>query len=221
MTNEMNQFFYTMMEFFLQLIPGVVTTVELFVLTLVIAIPLGVVFALGRISRFKIIARITGFYIWVMRGTPLMLQLIFFYFGAINLGLNVNRFIVTLVVFALNYGAYFAEIFRAGIQAVDKSQYEGADVLGLSSWQTMRYIILPQAIKKVLPPLANEVITLVKDTTLAQVVGVVELFATVKITVVREFVIYPFVVAAIFYLIFTQLITKLFIRLEKYYAYYE
>ncbi|MBU0744759.1 MAG: amino acid ABC transporter permease [Gammaproteobacteria bacterium] len=207
--------------FLLQLVPGLLVTVEIFTFTLLIAIPLGVIFALGKISRFKIVVHIIDLYVWIMRGTPLMLQLIFFYFGAINIGLNLSRFVVVLVVFVLNYAAYFAEIFRAGIQAVDRSQYEGADVLGLSFWQTMRYIILPQAIKKILPPLANEIITLVKDTTLAQVVGVVELFATVKVTVIRDFVIYPFIIAALFYLMFTQIITKLVAVLERYYAHYE
>ncbi|MDR1057599.1 MAG: amino acid ABC transporter permease [Coxiellaceae bacterium] len=207
--------------FFVQLMPGLKVTLGLFILTLLFSIPLGIILAIGRVSSFRMLAPVISFYIWVMRGTPLMLQLIFFYFGAMHLGLNCGRFFASVVVFVLNYAAYFAEIFRAGIQAIDKSQYEGADVLGLNFWQTIYFIVLPQAIKKILPPLSNEVINLIKDTTLAQSIGVVEMFATLKVTVIRDFVIYPFIVAAGFYLVFTQLITKLFARLEKYYAYYE
>jgi len=209
------------MTFFLQLIPGILVTLELFILTLLFSIPLGMILAISRVGHFKIIAQIVGFYVWIMRGIPLMLQLIFFYFGAIHLGLTCDRFLAAAVVFVLNYAAYFAEIFRAGIQAIDRSQYEGADVLGLNFWQIIRYIILPQGIKKVLPPLSNEVINLIKDTTLAQAIGVIEMFTTIKIIVARDFIVYPFVAAAIFYLIFTQLITKLFVKMEKYYAYYE
>jgi len=208
-------------DFLWQLAPGLIVTLELFFLTLIGSIPLGMMLALGRISRFKTLARIIGFYIWIMRGTPLLLQLIFFYFGAINLGFGFDRLTASVIVFVLNYAAYFAEIFRAGIQAVDRFQYESADVLGLNSYQATRYIILPQAIKKILPPFANEVITLVKDTTLAQVIGVIDMFAAVKIVVVRDFVVYPFAAAATFYLAFTQLITKFFVKLEKYYAYYK
>jgi polar amino acid transport system permease protein len=213
--------FIILIDFLLQLLPGIVATLELFILTLACAIPLGIVLALGRISRFKVIVRIVGFYIWIMRGTPLMLQLIFFYFGAIHVGINVNRFVAAVLVFVLNYAAYFAEIFRAGIQAVPCEQYEAAVVLGASRWRVAWAVILPQATKKILPPLANEVITLVKDTALAQVIGVLELFAAVKITVVRDFVLYPFAVAAAFYLIFTHVMTKLFARLEKHYGYYK
>ncbi len=221
MLNELSKYFVDTGEFLLQLVPGLVVTLELFFFTLLGSVPLGMLLALGRISRCKILVKIIGFYIWLMRGTPLLLQLIFFYFGGIHLGFGFDRLTASIVVFVFNYAAYFAEIFRAGIQAVDKSQYESSDVLGLNSYQAMRYIILPQAIKKILPPFANEVITLVKDTTLAQIIGVIDMFAAVKITVVRDFVIYPFAAAAAFYLVFTQFITKLFERLEKYYAYYE
>lgn len=124
-----------------QIIPGIVTMLELFALTLLLSMPLGMILALGKISQSKIIVPIIGFYIWIMRGTPLLLQLIFFYFGAIHLGLNLSRFAAAVIIFALNYAAYFAEIFRAGIQAVDKSQREAAAILGFTPWQIMFHII--------------------------------------------------------------------------------
>ena len=221
MINELNQYLIETGSFLLQLVPGLLVTLELFLFTILGSIPLGMILALGRLSRFKNLAKIIGFYIWVMRGTPLLLQLIFFYFGATHLGFGFNRLTASVIVFVLNYAAYFAEIFRAGIQDVDRFQYESADILRLNAYQTIRYVILPQAIKKILPPFASEVITLVKDTTLAQVIGVVDMFAAVKIVVVRDFVIYPFIAASVFYLTFTQLITKLFLKLERYYAYYK
>lgn len=220
MLNDLSRYLMDGANFISQLMPGLVVTLKIFFFTLLGSIPLGVVLALGKISRFKIISCVVGFYIWIMRGTPLLLQLIFFYFGMISLGFGMDRLTASTIVFVLNYSAYFAEIFRSGIQSIDRSQYESANILGLNYYQTMRFIILPQAVKRILPPFANEVITLVKDTTLAQVIGVVDIFAAVKIAVIRDFVIYPFVAAAVFYLVFIQIITRFFAKLERYYEYY-
>jgi polar amino acid transport system permease protein len=207
--------------FFEQILPGVKVALELFSLTLIFSIPLGVIIAMGRLSSLKIIAQVSRIYIYIVRATPLMLQLIFVYFGLGSLGLNIDRFLVAVITFVLNYAAYFAEIFRSGIQSIERSQFESAEVLGLSYWQTMRYIILPQTIKRILPPIGNEVISLIKDTSLAQVIGVVEIFTVVKITATRDFVIYPFLIAAVFYLLMTYIFTRIFMSLEKYYNYYE
>ncbi|HBC71667.1 MAG TPA: amino acid ABC transporter permease [Coxiellaceae bacterium] len=206
---------------FWQILPGIKVVFELFILTMVFSIPLGIILAIGRLSNCKILSKSIQIYIWVMRGTPLMLQLIFVYFGMGNLGINIERFPAAVITFVLNYAAYYAEIFRSGIQSIERSQFEGAEVLGLNYWQTMRHIILPQTLKRVLPPIGNEVVTLIKDTSLAQVIGIVEVFTIVKITAAREFVIYPFLIAATFYLIMTYIFTKVFDALEKHYAYYE
>lgn len=205
----------------LQLLPGALLALKLFIFTIIFSIPLGIMLAIGRLAKFEPLAKTVQFYIWIIRGTPLMLQLIFAYFGIASFGLGLDRFYAALITFVLNYSAYFAEIFRGGIQAIDRSQYEGAEVLGLRKWQIMYRIILPQTIKIVLPALSNEFISLIKDTSLAQVIGIVEIFTLVKITASRDFVIYPFIVAAAFYLIMTLLITKIFEIMEKYYTYYE
>jgi polar amino acid transport system permease protein len=208
-----------MTDLLTQMLPGIITALEIFALTLVFSIPLGIIFALGRLTKIKIIAQAVQFYIWVVRGTPLMLQLIFVYFGLGN-EFSINRFVAVIITFVLNYAAYFAEIFRGGIQSIDRSQFESGEVLGLNYWQTFYWIILPQTIKRVLPPISNEVIALVKDTSLAQVIGIIEVFTIVRITAARDFVVYPFLVAAIFYLLMTYFITKAFELLEKRYAYY-
>lgn len=210
-----------MTEVISQILAGITTTLEIFALTLFFSLPLGVVVALGRLSKYKIVSGLTQFYIWSMRGTPLMLQLIFVYFGLGSLGLNIPRFFAVVLTFVVNYAAYFAEIFRGGIQTIDRVQFESSETLGLSYWQTMKKVILPQAIKRVLPPVSNEVIALIKDTSLAQIIGIIEIFSWVKITAARDFVLYPFLIAAIFYLLMTYLITNLFNRLESYYTYYQ
>ena len=209
------------MLFLEQLLPGALAALELFIVTLIFSIPFGILLAMGRLCKFKSIAKTIQIYIWVIRGTPLMLQLLFVYFGLGSSGLNIDRFYAALITFVFNYAAYFAEIFRAGIQSIDRSQYESAAILGLNYWQTMYRIVLPQTIKRILPPIANEVITLIKDTSLAQVIGVLELFSMVKIAAARDFAIYPFFVAAIFYLVMTYIITSIFEYLERRYSYYQ
>ena len=203
---------------------GALVTLKLFVITLVLSVPLGLALALARISRFKWLSRLVEAYIWLMRGTPLMLQLLFIYFAlpfVPVVGVRLPDFSAAVVAFALNYAAYFAEIFRAGIQSVDRGQYEGAKVLGLSYSQTMRRIVLPQMVRTILPPVSNETITLVKDTSLIYVLALNDLLRAARGIVQRDFTITPFVVAAAFYLIMTLVLTWIFNRLEKKYAKYD
>jgi len=203
------------------MLEGTVATLQVFFITIIFSIPLGLILALGRISKLKLLRDIIGLYIWVLRGTPLMLQLFFVYYGLPNFGITLDSMTASYVAFVLNYAAYFGEIFRGGIQSIDKGQFEGAKVLGFTYWQTMRKIILPQVVKRVLAPVSNETITLVKDTALVNVIGVGELLRATKIAVSRDAVTSPFVVAAIFYLVMTFVLTKMFQYLEKRYAVYE
>ena len=189
-----------------------------------LAVPLGLALALMRISRFKLVSGLVNGYIWLMRGTPLMLQMLFIYFAlpfVPVIGIRLPDFPAAIVAFTLNYAAYFAEIFRSGIQSVGRGQYEAARVLGMSYGQTMRRIILPQVVKRILPPMSNETITLVKDTSLIYVLAMNDLLRAARGIVQRDFTTMPFVVAAAFYLIMTLVLTWGFMRLEKRYAVYE
>ena len=185
---------------------GFGVTLQIFFLTLVGSLPLGVVVALARMSRVKPIAWIMKFYISVMRGTPLMLQMFFIYFApyyifGIPLSME-SKFSATIVAFIINYAAYFAEIYRSGIQSIPRGQYEAAEVLGYSRLQTFMKIVLPQVIKRILPAMGNEIITLVKDTSLAFAIGVAEMFSTAKALVASQVSMLPFVFAAVFYWVF-------------------
>ncbi|TAH47671.1 MAG: amino acid ABC transporter permease [Betaproteobacteria bacterium] len=203
---------------------GSVVTLRLFVITLALAVPLGLALALVRISRFTVASQAVNAYIWLMRGTPLMLQLLFIYYAlpfVPVVGIRLPDFPAAIVAFALNYAAYFAEIFRAGIQSIDRGQYEGAKVLGFTYGQTMRRIVLPQVVKRILPPMSNETITLVKDTSLIYVLALNDLLRAARGIVQRDFTITPFVVAAGFYLLMTLVLTWLFQRLEKRHAVYD
>lgn len=202
------------------LISGLATTLEIFIITLIASIPLGVVIALGRLSNIKIVSRIIQSYILVMRGTPLMLQLIFVFFGLPYVGIALDRNTAALVAIILNYTAYFAEIFRGGIESIDVGQYEGATVLGLSKMRTLTRIILPQVIKIVLPSVANEVINLVKDTSLVYVVGLGELLRAGRVASNRDASIVPFIAVGGIYLLIIMILTEGFKRLEKRYSYY-
>lgn len=212
------------MEYVSSLLPfmlqGTVITLQLFFLALIMALPLGVIFALSRLSKFKPLNIFMQFYIWVFRGTPLLLQLFFIYFGLGIVGVNMDRFVAAVVAFVLNYSAYLAEIYRSGIQSIDRGQYEAADVLGLSRWQTLNKIILPQMFKRVIPPIGNEVINLVKDTALIYAIGISELLRVAKIAASRDFSFVPFIVAGLFYLIMTAVIQQFFKWLESRYDYY-
>ena len=203
---------------------GFGVTLQIFFLTLVGSLPLGVVVALARMSRVKPIAWIMKFYISVMRGTPLMLQMFFIYFApyyifGIPLSME-SKFSATIVAFIINYAAYFAEIYRSGIQSIPRGQYEAAEVLGYSRLQTFMKIVLPQVIKRILPAMGNEIITLVKDTSLAFAIGVAEMFSTAKALVASQVSMLPFVFAAVFYWVFNFVVEVELGRVEKKMGYY-
>lgn len=204
-----------------QLVQGFGTTLKIFILTLIMSIPLGLIIALGRISKLGFIRWITGIYVLIMRGTPLMLQIIFIFFGLPLLDIGISRFLAAILALVLNYGAYFAEIFRSGIQSIDKGQYEGAYVLGLSNKHIFFRIILPQAFKRILPPVSNEIITLVKDTALIYVVGLDELLKVGTIALNRTASLFPLVIVGAIYLLFIGLLTKILSNVEKKFSYYE
>ena len=203
------------------ILQGAEVTLTIFVITLVLSLPLGGLAALGRISTFTPLRYLMEFYVWVMRGTPLMLQLLFVYFALPLVGIRLPDFAAALLAFTLNYAAYFAEIFRAGIQAIPKGQYEAAAALGLKHWQMMRYVIFPQVLRVVLPPISNETINLVKDTSLIYILAMNDLLRVARTIVQREFDMTPFLIAGIFYLAMTAVLTWAFKKLEKKYGSYE
>ncbi|MDD6796281.1 MAG: amino acid ABC transporter permease [Clostridiaceae bacterium] len=211
----------TMMQLMPQLLVGLLTTLKMFIFTLVLSIPLGIVVALFRTSKIKLLKGITGFYILIMRGTPLLLQIVFIFFGLPLVGIAFDRFPAALIAFVLNYGAYFAEIFRGGILSIDKGQYEGGEVLGLSSTDIFFRIILPQGFKNVLPPIANEIITLVKDTALVYVVGLDELLRIGQIATNKLSSLVPLFLVGVIYLILIGVLTKVLGKVEEKFSYYE
>ncbi len=207
------------------LLGGLAVSVEIFILTLLIALPLGFVIALGRLSRNRLVAAALRVYISVVRGTPLMLQIMFVYFAPyilFRLPLShYPRFLATVLAFALNYAAYFAEIYRGGILSIDRGQHEAAAALGFAKGQTFFRIILPQVVKRVIPAIGNEVITLVKDTSLAFTIAVTEMFTIAKQLSSSNTTMTPLVAAGVFYYIFNFLVAWAMERLEKHYSYYE
>jgi polar amino acid transport system permease protein len=204
-----------------QVLEGLKMTLQVFILTLVLSIPLGVIVSLGRLSKNKILNKVTGFYVLIMRGTPLLLQIVFIFFGLPVIGIAFDRFPAAILAFTLNYAAYFAEIFRAGISSIDEGQYEGAKVLGFPQKYIFFRIVLPQALKRILPAAANEVITLVKDTALVYVVGLDELLKIGKIASNTEASLMPLLIVGIIYLLLIAIFTELLKKLEKRYSYYQ
>mgnify|MGYP001059869115 CR=1 FL=1 len=207
-----------------QLSEGFLVTVEIFALTLLFSLPLGMLVAFGRMSRCKIVKLIAKLYISVMRGTPLMLQIIVVYFGPyymfrLKMGTG-YRFPAVIIAFVINYAAYFAEIYRSGIESMPKGQYEAAEVLGYSKAQTFVRIILPQVIKRVLPSITNETITLVKDTSLAFTIGVTEMFTMAKALASGQVSMLPYAFAALFYYILNLVVAFIMERIEKKMNYY-
>ena len=198
---------------------GLVLTLQVFVTTLVGALPLGVVVALCRMSRFKPLALITRFYISVMRGTPLMLQLMALMFGPYYLfGLQMGpdwKYWACSIGFIINYAAYFGEIYRSGLQSIPRGQYEAAEVLGYTRAQTFMKIILPQVAKRILPAMSNEVITLVKDTSLAFVVGIMEMFTQAKALAASQVSMVPYLLAGVIYWVFNFIVEMILTRIEK------
>lgn len=207
-----------------QMLEGTLMSLRIFFSTLLFSLPLGLLVALGRMSKNPIINLPVRFYILVMRGTPLMLQLLFVYYGLPfipGIGVRLDDFPAAVFAFVLNYAAYFCEIFRAGIQAVPKGQYEAARTLGMNYVQTMRRIVLPQVFRLILPPVSNETITLVKDTSLIYVLAMNDLLRTTRNLVQRDFSITPFLVAGVFYLLMTLVLTYGFNKLERKYSRYD
>lgn len=208
-----------------QLANGFLTTLAIFFLTLLGSLPLGLLVCFGRRSRFAPLRWLVSVYISIMRGTPLMLQLMVVYFAP-NLMFGWRapaRFTATIIAFIINYAAYFCEIFRAGVESISVGQYEAAEVLGYTKAQTFVHIILPQMVKRVIPPVTNEVITLVKDTSLASIIGTVEMF-----TLAKQIAVAPhspgmltFAVAAVFYYVFNYVVAFGMARAEKALAYYQ
>lgn len=208
----------------LQLAKGMGVTIEIFFLTLLFSLPLGLVLSFGRMARNGLVRGISKFYISLMRGTPLMLQLIVVYFAPYYVfGLRIGsgyRFTAVILAFVLNYAAYFAEIYRSGIEAMPVGQYEAAKVLGYGKGQTFFKIILPQVFKRILPPVTNETITLVKDTSLAFVLAEAEMFTLAKQIAAKQTSIMPLMAAGIFYYIFNLAVASFMEYLEKRYGYY-
>lgn len=206
------------------LVDGLGLSAWIFVVTLVGSLPLGIVVALCRMSSFKPLSLLAQFYISILRGTPLMLQLMAFMFGPYYLlGMNMGtdwKFGACAVGFILNYSAYFAEIYRSGIQSIPKGQYEAALVLGYSRSQTFFKIVLPQVIKRILPAMGNEIITLVKDTSLAFVLGMAEMFSVAKALAAGNVSMIPYAIAALIYWVFCLFIEFILGRVEKKLAYY-
>lgn len=203
------------------MLEGTLTSIRIFFLTLIFSLPLGFVVAKGRMSRNWLLRSIVNLYIQIMRGTPLILQLIFVYFAPFYVfGVSYDRFTAVIIAYVVNYSAYFAEIYRSGLQSIEKGQYEASRVLGFSRAHTFFFIVLPQVIKRILPSLGNEVITLVKDTALAQTIGVAELFRVAQNASAREFSTVPIFVAGIFYFVMNFIVSKVFDLFEKKLSYY-
>ena len=204
------------------MLKGSIMNIKIFGLTLLFALPLGFIVAKGRMSKIKIVKALVNIYIQIMRGTPLILQLIFVYFAPYYIfGVSYDRFTAVIISFVINYAAYFAEIYRSGLQAIDKGQYEASKVLGFSKLYTFFHIILPQVFKIILPALAGEVITLVKDTALAQTIGVAELFRAAQNAASREFSTMPIFIAGVFFFVMNYLVSKFFNIVEAKINYYE
>lgn len=202
------------------MLEGLKITLSVFFITLIISIPLGVTISFLRLSKNKIIRQIANLYILIMRGTPLLLQLVFVFFGLPLMGIIFDRFDAVIVAFSLNYAAYFAEIFRGGIESIDKGQYEGAFVLGFSKFEMYRKIIFPQVIKIVLPAMSNEVITLIKDTAIVYAIGLNDILRIAQIAQNQQASILPLIEAGVVYLILISILTMVFKRIENKYAYY-
>jgi polar amino acid transport system permease protein len=203
------------------ILKGSILTLQLYFVTIIFAIPLGIILALMKISKYRTLQLAIGFYTWVFRGTPLLLQLFFTYYGLSIFGINLPPFTAASITFIINYSAYLTEIYRAGIESIDKGQYEASKALNMNYFQTMRRIILPQVVRRTIPPTCNEAISLVKDTALVVVLGMGDLLRSAKELFSRDFAITPFVIAAVVYLLMTTVIVYFFKKLEVRYSIYE
>ena len=202
------------------LLAGTWMTLKVFFWTLVLAMPLGVLVSLGEMSNIKPLKWLVEFYVWIMRGTPLLLQLIFVFYGLPIIGIVFPRYEAALFAFVLNYAAYFAEIFRGGLQSISEGQFEAAQVLRLSRFQTMTHIIIPQVIKIVLPSIGNEVINLIKDSSLVYVIGLGDLLRAGNVAMARDVTLVPLVLVGVIYLFLISLCAFFQKKIEKYFSYY-
>ena len=202
------------------MIDGLKITLSIFFITLIIAIPFGIIIAFLRLSKNRIINQIAKIYILVMRGTPLLLQLIFIFFGLPLLGIVFDRYTAAIVAFSLNYAAYFAEIFRGGIKSINKGQYEASLVLGFDKLTMYKRIVFPQVTKSILPAMSNEIITLIKDTAIVYTIGLNDILRIAQIAQNQQASLMPLVQAAIIYLILVSILTQAFKVFEKRYSYY-
>lgn len=227
----------------LSLFEGLGTTLKIFALTLVFALPLGLVISFGSMSKISPIKWLIKLFIWIIRGTPLMLQLIVIYYGPGLIGSAAtervlagstsifdrffsnwecfDRFLAVIIAFVINYACYFSEIYRGGIESIAKGQYEAGQVLGLSKVQVFFKIVLPQVIKRIIPPMSNEIITLVKDTSLARIIMVYELIWNAQVFIKSDGLLWPLFYTAVFYLAFCGILTILFGYIEKKFNYYK
>ncbi|MBE7014112.1 MAG: amino acid ABC transporter permease [Ruminococcaceae bacterium] len=206
----------------MSLIQGLGTTMKIFSLTLLMALPLGLLISLGAMSKFKVIKFPLKMLIWVIRGTPLMLQLIIFGLGPGLIGIvGMDMFLAVIIAFVLNYACYFAEIFRGGIESISKGQYEAGAVLGYTRIQIFMRIILPQVIKRIIPPMGNEFLTLIKDTSLANTIMIYEITWNAKRMMNSEHILWPLFYSGLFYLILCGIVTVIFNYIEKKLDYYQ
>lgn len=207
----------TFLNVTLDLLTGFGTTIKLFALTLVFSLPLGLIFSFCSMSKIKPISALMKLFIWIIRGTPLMLQLIVVFYGpGLIFGWNgLERFPAVLIAFVINYSCYFSEIYRGGIESIPKGQYEAGQVLGMTKTQIFFKIVLLQVIKRIIPPMSNEIITLVKDTSLARIIAVYEVIWSAQVYIKSEGLIWPLFYTGAFYLIFNGLLTVVFRKIEK------
>lgn len=206
----------------LDLLNGFLSTLQLFGLTLLFSLPLGLIICFGSMSRFKPLRWLVRTFVWIIRGTPLLLQLIIVYYGPgliFNAGL-LPRFSAALIAFIINYSCYFSEIYRGGIESIPKGQYEAGQVLGMTKAQIFFKVVLLQVIKVIVPPMSNEIITLVKDTSLARIIAVYEIIWTAQVYIKMEGLIWPLFYTGAFYLAFSGLLTLLFGFIEKKLSYF-
>jgi polar amino acid transport system permease protein len=218
----MNSFFNTFLPITMDLMAGFRETLKLFSLTLLFSLPLGLLISFGSMSKFKPLCWLVRTFVWIIRGTPLMLQLIVIYYGP---GLMfqmplMDRFLAALVAFVINYACYFSEIYRGGIESINKGQYEAGQVLGLTKAQTFFKVVLLQVIKRIIPPMSNEIITLVKDTSLARIIAVYEVIWSAERFIKLKGLIWPLFYTGAFYLIFCGILTLLFGHIEKKMSYF-
>ena len=208
-----------LMEILPSLIKGALITLEVFFLVLILSIPLGVIIAFFMRFNIKLLNYFINIYIWIMRGTPLLLQLIFIYYVLPSVGIRFDRLPAAIIAFTLNYAAYFSEIFRGGIDSIPKGQYEAAKVLKFTQFQTIRFVILPQVIKIVLPSVFNEIMSLVKDTSLVYALGISDLILASRTAANRDASLLPMFVAGAIYLLLIGIVTIISKRVEQRYNY--